>query len=381
MSEAYAEATQPQTRTNKQSLDRWLTVAITLLVVALLALAGYFGYTVWADKRSSELTSGPMRLIQSLESQVRAQPNQVIYRVRLGEAYGAAGKYDKAIEQFKQALKLDPKHVGAYLDLGMVAMLTDNPEQAEKYFQKVVELTEGAEYSRVDDRRENAIYNLGLLKLEQHEYEEAAGYFKEALRIRKDASDSYVNLARALKGMGDNGGAIENLEIALAFDPNFPQAHYMLGEIYRSQKDDVNASYHFYKAAAAAPGEELPAEALAAYGTAAEWMAKATAAEGAGDLDEAVQKVLVARNLDPSNAKAVALHASLLAKKENFKGAIEVCLEALKLDAKDKATTALLNQLVEEHPKAALLAYQSALKKDPTNQELKAKVAELKKAQ
>ena len=60
----------------------------------------------------------------------------------------------------------------------------------------------------VDERRENALYNLGLLRfVATSEYEEAAGYFKEALRIRKDASDTYYNLAVRLRGMEDTTAA------------------------------------------------------------------------------------------------------------------------------------------------------------------------------
>jgi len=133
MSEVVSAAAPAAGPEKKKSLDRWLTVAITVLIVAIVGFAGYFAYTVWTNYQRDQLTNAPIRLIKGIEAQVRKQPNDVILRVRLGEAYGAAGKYDKAVAQFKEALKIDPKHIGAYLDLGMVATLSGNDTASERY--------------------------------------------------------------------------------------------------------------------------------------------------------------------------------------------------------------------------------------------------------
>ena len=264
MTEGYEET--PQASGSGRALDTGLNVAVIALVLAVVAFAALFGYTVWRNMQSQALTNAPNRVIKALAAQVRTSPNDVTLRVRLGEALGSAGKYPAAIQQLNAALKIDPKHIGAHLDLGMVAMLSKDYEKAVLYFEKVVDLTETSQFSQVDGRRENALYNLGLIALSQQRYEEAVGYFKGAQRIRKDASDTYLNLARALLGLKDYDAAISNLEFALAFDPGFAEAHYTMAKAYEEKGDKVNASYHFFQAARLAPGDELPQEALAALG-------------------------------------------------------------------------------------------------------------------
>lgn len=360
-------------------LDVWLNVALFTLVVALVALAAWFGYSVWQNYQRTLDTSPSSRVIGSLEDQVRKAPNDVILRVRLGEALGSAGRYPQAIEQLNAALKIDPKHVGAYLDLGMIAFLTDKDAEAEEYFKKVIELTETADFRNVDERRENALYNLGQLKLRQESYEEAAGYFKSALRIRKDASDTYVNLARALKGMEDYDAAIGNLEIALQFDPGFAEAHYLMGQLYQAKKDDVNASYYFYQAAMRAPDADPPQEALAGYGPSSDWVARARKARAEGDIEAALTDALVARNLDPQNLVATKLHGEILLDRGDVKDAVEVYVDALGIDAKDKEVDAALSRLEKDSRTATVRVYRAVLKQDPGNDAVRARLEALKK--
>jgi len=370
----------PQEVGTKRRLDTGLNVTLVLLLLAVVGLAAWFGYTVWLNQQSQELTNAPTRVIKGLESQVRKAPNDAVLRVRLGEAFGAAGKYPQAIEQFNAALKIDPNHVGAYLDLGMVAMLTNNDDKAITYMKKVVELTEEATFTQVDERRENALYNLGMITLRQQEYEQAAGYFKAALRIRKDASDTYLNLARALRGLGDYDSAVSNLEFALAFDPGFAEAHYTLGQVYEQKGDKVNASYHYFQAANLEPEAELPQEALATFGEPASWVPKADKQLADGAIEEALDSALIARNLDPKSVEAVKVHSKVLIARNDFADALEVLRKGLEIDAKDASLLAAISSIESEHPAEALAVYQKALKADSDNEDLKTAVDRLKKA-
>lgn len=378
MTEVHTET--PSAVGQKRKFDIGLNVAVAALIVAVLGLGAWFGYTVWQTEQRKEATNAPTRLINALEAQVRNSPNDVILRVRLGEALGSARKFPQAIEQFNQALQIDPNHVGAHLDLGMVAMLTGKDDQAEEYFKKVIELTDQAEFSRADKRRENAFYNLGLLMLRQEQYDQAVGYFKEALRIRKDASDTYLNLARALRGMEDYDGAIEQAEFALAFDPGYAEALFTMGQLYEAKGDKINASYYFYQAASRAPDADVPQEALLAFGPSSDWVAKASGALEAGNSDEALEAALVARNLDPTSIAAVKVHGEVLMARKSFRDALEVYRDGLAIAKDDADINAVIIRIEREHPKDALAAYKAALKKNPDDEELKKKIAELKKA-
>jgi tetratricopeptide (TPR) repeat protein len=332
----------------RRPIDFSLNIALLVLLLVVLGAAAYFGYTIYQDRQVEFNSSATGRLASILEQAVRKSPNDATIRVRYGEALGAMGKYQQAIEQFNAALKIDPKHSGAYLDLGMVAMLTKNESAAERYYQKVISLTEANQFSTLDKIREQAYFNLGLLTLEQKRYAEAAGFFKGALVIRRDASDTYYQLAKAYQALGDVDAAIQQLEIAIQFDPGFAEAHYYLGELYKLKKDDVNAAYHFKKAVDLAPDADQPKQALESYGTAADWIAKANTAAEAGNLSEAITDMQIARVLEPDNFDAAKLHAALLIKSGDIKGALDVSLAAGKLKPNDAAMQAQIKSLQKQ---------------------------------
>ena len=326
-------------------IDFWLNTGIVILLLGVLGVAGYFGYTVYQDQQRELYSSAAGRIVAALSQQVRRNPNDVTLRVRLGEAFATMGKYPKAVEQHNAAIKLNPKHTGAYLDLGMVAQLSKRPDEARRYYQKVIDLTEGSQYEAIDTVRETALYNLGVLALDDKKYEDAAGYLKGALRIRKDASDTYYNLARALRGLDDIDGAIQNLEFAISFDPNFAEAQYFLGQLYKEKKDDVNASYAFMRAAQSAPDADPPKEALEAFGPPSEWLDKARKAYAAGDVETALTDVLVTRNLDPKNFAAAKFHAEILVSRGDLSAALKVYKEAAAIDPKNAEVQAKIAEL------------------------------------
>jgi len=344
-------------------LDTWLNVALVVLLLAVLGGIGYFAYSVYLDKQQQYTSSAAGRIAAALSDQVRKSPNDAVLRVRLGEALGASGRYPEAIDQLNAALKINPKHSGALFDLGTIAMMTKNTSQATVYYLKVIDVTEAAEYSKMDPLREQAFYNLGLLALSDHKYPQAAGYFKASLQIRKDASDTYYQLAQALKGLGDPEGAIQNLEIAIQFDPSFADAHYLLGQLYKAKNDDVNASYEFFKAASLAPTAAEPKAALATFGPASGWITKAQAAQAAGNLDLALNDVLIARNLDPKNAMAAKLHGDILVARGSLKDALDVYREALVLDPKNAAIQAKIAEISPAVKAAAVKATKASKKK------------------
>jgi len=346
---------------DRAGFNLWLNLILSTLVVLVVGAGAYFGYAIYRDRESNFEASAAGRLVKMLQTQVRKNPNDVVIRVRLAEALSGGGKYSEATSQLNEALKIDPKHVGAYLDLGLVAVAANKAASAEPYFKKVVELTDSDQYKGVDPGRETALYHLGLLALDQKQYADAAGFFKAALVIRKDASDTYYYLAKALQGLGETDGAIQELEIGVQFDPGFAEAHYLLGELYKQKKDDINASYQFVKAAELAPEADPPQQALAAFGPASAWVEKARASLAAGNPTEALNQILVARNLDAKSVEAAKLHAEMLVQAAKLKDALDVYSQAAVLDPKNTEIKAQISAL--EPQVEALLKAEAAKKK------------------
>ena len=140
--------------------------------------------------------------------------------VSIGCCHGAAGQYQKGVEQLNAALKIDPKHTGAFLDLAFIAASQDRYDEARAYYQKVIDLTEGGSMADISDRRERAYYGRGMLEFNARDYEAAIGDFKASLRIKDDASDTYFYLASALESVGQPDEAA--LSPMALLDPTHP---------------------------------------------------------------------------------------------------------------------------------------------------------------
>lgn len=318
-----------RSKRSQDSADGVLRIVIIVLVSAVIGLGALLGYSVWQG-RQAEMTATPaQRAIKDLEAAVRKSPNSAAARVRLGEAFAAAGQLKPAAEQFEIAVKLDKNHTGAYLDLGIIAMENEEYGPAEKYFTKVVELTQATQFEAMNERREQALFHLGEIALEQRRYEDAAGYFKGAIRIRKDASDTYYLLAQSLRGMGEDAAAIKQLNAALAFDPNYPEAHYLYGMILLDQGDKINAAIHLRKAADLAPEQDQPAAALKRLGSSKQAVTDGRAQLESGKIKAAIETALLATALDPENTDAIIFHADALKANGDTAGAKKVLKAAL----------------------------------------------------
>ncbi len=341
-----------------QRLDTVLKLGIATLLVAIVALGGWFGYSVYRDRIAAEDATPALRIMKVIKAQVDKSPNDAVLRVRLGEALAAAGRTQQAIEQLNAALKIDPKHTGAYTDLGLVALMNNRPDEARDYFKKVVELTSSNPMADSNDRREIAFFNLGKLEMSQKNYDPAIGYFKEALRIRNDASDTYFFLAESLNAIGQPQEAKQNVAIALKFDPNFAQAHYLLGKLLLADGDKVRASAEIGKALTLSPTAPEPKALAQEIGDPAQLAAQAQS-EAASDPEAALTDATIAFNLDPiHNVAAGKLEAKLLLQRGNKAAALAVykTLSQISSASKDAQVLAAIKKLTPKTSKPSTSA-------------------------
>lgn len=343
MSENIPATTEPSNA--QPRADALIRIAIIVLVAAVVGLGALLGYTVWQGRQEEQTATPAQRAIRDLEKAVKASPNSAAIRVRLAEALAAAGSLKPASEQLAIAVKLDKNHTGAYLDLGIIAMQEKQYGRAEKYFNKVVELTQNTQFEAMNSRREQALFHLGEIALSQKRYEDAVGFFKGATRIRKDASDSYYLLAQSLRGMGEDDAALKQLDAALAFDPNYPEAHYLYGLILLGQGDKINAAIHLRKSADLAPENKLPIAALKKLGSAEDAVKTGREQLEAGKKAAALDSALLARAIDPKSTGATLLYADVLLAQGKKADAIKVLKEAATASPDDKDIKSKLAEL------------------------------------
>ncbi|MDP2181906.1 MAG: tetratricopeptide repeat protein [Actinomycetota bacterium] len=313
-------------------LDRVLTVAVWTVGAATLAFSLYFAYSVYAVRQAEREASPAARAVAMVSAVVDQSPNDAGVRVRLAETLFSAGLRRQALEQLKIALELDPENVPAYLDFGIIHLAEGNLAESERYFLRVIELTEAYQYKDINDKREKAFFYLGAVASADERYEDAVGYYKAALRIRRDASDTYLGLGKAFLGLGDSDQALEQLRIAVRFDPGYAEAQYEIGLIYLDREDLVNAAWHLRAAVDAAEDSELAHETLESVGKYEDFFADAQEAYDAGDFAAARDAAAISRALAPKSAEAVMLHAMALEKLGKKEDALTAYRDALDIE-------------------------------------------------
>ena len=104
------------------------------------------------------------------------------------------GRYLEAEAAYREAVRVDPGRLSAYLGLGLVLRRQRRSVEAEAVFKQAILL---------QPRGVSAHLELGGALFEQTRYAEAAAAFREAIRLRPDSPQAHVSLGLALSRRGE----------------------------------------------------------------------------------------------------------------------------------------------------------------------------------
>ena len=133
-----------------------------------------------------------------------------------GNAYLTLGKNRRAIEDYDQALRLDPGFANAYVGRGEAYRRLGEHRRAIEDYDQVVRLKPGLAI---------AYYNRGIAYRNLGEHARAIEDYDEALRLDPDDAAAYNNRGYAYAALGEHRRAIEDYDEALRLDPNLAYAY------------------------------------------------------------------------------------------------------------------------------------------------------------
>ncbi|HEY9598126.1 MAG TPA: tetratricopeptide repeat protein [Cyanophyceae cyanobacterium] len=120
------------------------------------------------------------------------------------------GNYSSALENFKQALKLDPNLVDAYICQSIIHYYQGNHRGA---------IADCDEVLRINPNNADVYNNRGLNRIALGDYQEAIADFSHALKIEPHHAKAYLNRGYSRLQLDNNWGAIEDFDQALTIDP------------------------------------------------------------------------------------------------------------------------------------------------------------------
>ncbi len=139
-----------------------------------------------------------------------------------GRAFYLAGDYAKAIECYKESVRLKPNCAEAHFNLGFSYRDLGDNEKAIESFKEAIRIR--PDYAK-------AHYNLGTAYRELGRHQEAIEAYKQALRIEPDVADVHCGLGIAYGKLGRYQEAIEAYKQAIIIEPD-QYLYYRLAAVY-----------------------------------------------------------------------------------------------------------------------------------------------------
>ena len=153
-----------------------------------------------------------------------------------GEAMDEMQDHAGAIEQFRSAVKANPKEPNAHFGLGYLLWTQSQYEEAAREFQ--------AELANVPDNAQ-ALAFLADSKMKLNDREAAMPLLKKAAAIDPALEIAHIDLAALYSDAGQNAEALRELKIAARLKPSDVNVHWRLARLYQAmgRKDEAKVEF------------------------------------------------------------------------------------------------------------------------------------------
>jgi tetratricopeptide (TPR) repeat protein len=212
---------------------RWTAPWTALAVVAVVLT----GLTVLRNRDYRSLLTIWQDTAMKAPSSPRAHYN-------FGMALCAADKTDLAIDQFREAIRLNPKESDAYVNLGVALMGRGDLTEAIGQLRGGLALDSGNVEGHND---------LGAALCKQGDYDQGINEFHQALHLDPRNITAYRNLGAAYCKQGKNELGLDQYREAIRLNPENPQAYFNLGMALCQQGKTDLAVEQFRKAIEVSP--------------------------------------------------------------------------------------------------------------------------------
>src|SRR5262245_12253329 len=151
---------------------------------------------------------------QLYQRMVERMGNRPQLRVLIGRAYRETGFLPESIEEFKEAIKLDPHFPRVHYYLGLTYLYKDGAARIDDAMEEFkVELAANPE-------EYFANFYLGILYIMQRNWEPAINLLEKATRRQPNNPDPYFHLGQAYQGAGKHQQAVEVLQKSISLTPS-----------------------------------------------------------------------------------------------------------------------------------------------------------------
>lgn len=169
------------------------------------------------------------------QSAIEANPTQPQYFITQGHIYQKFGDHLAAIECFLKAAKLEPQSPEPlYFIASSFFLLAERLNSPEYYDRAEQNLKAALDLSPNYDRAE---FMLGAIEAMQSRLTEASTHLQQAIGMKPANSYYHLHYGILLKRLGDDAGAMKEMNTAERLNPSYALTHYELGSLYEKLGD------------------------------------------------------------------------------------------------------------------------------------------------
>jgi tetratricopeptide (TPR) repeat protein len=161
-----------------------------------------------------------------------------------GSAYSDKGDNDRAIADYGEAIRINPKQIKAIYNRGVAWLEKGDNDRAIADYTEVI---------RLDPKDPDPLDGRGLVYRIMGEYDRAITDYNAAIKLDPKSSKGFVGRGAAYQGKGDNDRAIADYNEAIRLDPKSALAYSARGRAYLFAGSIDKALADFNQAGTQAP--------------------------------------------------------------------------------------------------------------------------------
>ena len=204
-------------------VSRWETISIKILCLAILCALG-ISSNIQARHWRDDITLFGYTL--------KVNKNSFLAHGNLGAALALEGRSEEAIENYREAIRLNPGYGEAHNNLAGILGKQGKIDEAIFHIKEAL---------RIDPNNAGAHYNMGMALSAKGKIHEAIAHYREVVRINPNDADAQFYLGAALGQAGKLDETIVHLRKACNLDPHNGQFHFNLALAFYLNKQYAEA--------------------------------------------------------------------------------------------------------------------------------------------
>lgn len=193
-------------------------------------------HALYMIEESNRRTGHAQAAEKAFKELIARYPDSAWVDCLLGNAYEDKKQFDKAIEQYKQALKKNPDIPNLEFAIGYIYWREQETAKAREWLEKQAQASCSS----------RANLYLGEIDRASGHLPQAAVHYHRAIQCDPASSKGHLRLGMVLADQKQYTEAIAELKKAIRLNPNSSSAHYHLGQVY-SQMGHAAAAKAEYK--------------------------------------------------------------------------------------------------------------------------------------